>query len=145
MANPVRIETHFSVVTICKIIGLLNYCTITAPFFFPLVWKQKNNIGRSLSASLTHTHTVSKLVSQAHFYWIEFDPFRMPHTCGFVSNLSCVITGARGVTVIVLGNRLSEVSSNPGWSRWCFTFVLMPLRKAWTHLFSLQLRINRRA
>ena len=53
--------------------------------------------------------------------------------------------GALGVMVIVAGNGHGDTSSNPRRDWLHFHLALIPLRKVWILLFSLQLWVNSRA
>ena len=44
--------------------------------------------------------------------------------------------GSDGITIIIIGNGFGEASSNQ--RQGCFHFEIMPLGKAWIHLFLLE-------
>ena len=57
----------------------------------------------------------------------------------------CVCVCACGVMVTVIGNEHNDLSSNPGQGCFAFHIVLIPLRKVFIQLFSLQLWVDSRA
>ena len=65
--------------------------------------------------------------------------------CYLQNNMVHFIQRGAGGVMLIVENRHSNTSSNPGWGWLHFNKALILLGKVWIHLFSLQLWVNSRA